>query len=122
VEVKEPLDEIELLKLINCCKKLEELEILHSISNSSIIKILKAPNLKSLKLNSHSNFIFEVINLKFLADFKEHCRNLNFFRFPCCAFDEGVIPEIVREEFKEIFKTVKVVHSYKSYFWEMKKL
>jgi hypothetical protein len=99
---------LEVPKLIKCCEKLEKLETSSQISKSSLIEILQAPNLKSIKLNELDSCIVEVIDTKFLADIKEHCKKLDFFYCNSCCFANDLTPEMIKEEFKGIFDSVKV--------------
>jgi hypothetical protein len=137
-------DDIELPKLMNCCEKLENLEISSLTSKLSLLEQIKAPNLKSLTLKLefnpqklHSRYFrenFEMIDLSFLAIFKERYKNLNCFSCTSCDFSNGITQESIEKEFGEVFKIIRVREDYRrnhcnglgptvaiSYLWEMKK-
>jgi hypothetical protein len=99
---------LEVPKLIKCCEKLEKLETSSQISKSSLIEILQAPNLKSVKLSDLDSCIVEVIDTKFLADIKEHCKKLDFFYCNSCCLANDFTPEMIKEEFKGIFDFITV--------------
>jgi hypothetical protein len=99
---------IELPKFIKCCKKLENLSISSPMSGLSLLETLKASNLNYLKLDSSSHCTFVTIDLKFLADFKEHCKNLKKFTCTPCVSIKNVTTEMIKEEFKDLFRNVTV--------------
>jgi hypothetical protein len=105
-------DDIELPKLINCCEKLEELEITSWNIKFSLLEQIKVPKLKSLKLQLNydpaKRGFFELIDLKIVADFKKYCKKLSVFNFTFCANGDSVKLEMIEKEFKEIFSKVKV--------------
>jgi hypothetical protein len=124
-------DDVELLKLINSCKNLENLDISTSNRKLPLLEQIKAPNLKSLTLRSCFGTVnhpyVDSIDSEFIAAFKEHCKNLNFFRWNSCTFGIGVTLEMIQEEFKEMFTSVKIrnnlqIINLQYYIWEMKKL
>jgi hypothetical protein len=105
-------DDIELTNIINCCENLEELEISSMNRKLSLIDKIKLFDLKSIKLklkcDPENHGYFEMIDPKFLADFKEHGKKLNFFICNYCNFGEGVTLEKIEKELNEIFTKVEV--------------
>lgn len=96
-----------LLKLIECCEKLERLDLKLSINEELLIEILKLrPNLISLKVNSQA---YPIITEKLIKTIKENGKSLELFQFFNCVVDDKISLEILRQEFKNQFQKVEVL-------------
>lgn len=104
-------DPEQLPMLLEKCKKIEEFSTSLTVSNWFIEKLLQMkPNLKALIFTTpYTDFTSRKVNKNFVSTLKKFGNNLNEFQFNQFRFEDQITPQILRQEFKDQFKTINFV-------------